>query len=102
MLTGKVAVVTGAGRGIGKEIALRLAKSGADVVVSDIDQSTSEAVAKEIEVIGKKCDFFDGELSKRISVDFDLLRSRYFIKLANRILGMLLNKLMQRNRMAKK
>ncbi len=35
-LKGKVAVVTGAGRGIGKEIALTLAQAGADVVVTDL------------------------------------------------------------------
>lgn len=54
MLTGNVAVVTGAGRGIGKQIALRLAKDGADVVISDIDQSTAEGVAKEVEALGRK------------------------------------------------
>jgi len=54
MLTGKVALVTGAGRGIGKAIALRLAQDGANVVVSDIDQTTAEQVAKEVESLGRK------------------------------------------------
>jgi len=41
-LDGKVAIVTGAGRGIGRGIALELAKEGADIVVVDADQLTSK------------------------------------------------------------
>ncbi|MBN1900440.1 3-oxoacyl-[acyl-carrier-protein] reductase [Candidatus Sumerlaeota bacterium] len=54
MLSGKVALVTGAGRGIGRAIALSLARQGADVIVSDIMAKTAEAVADEIGVMGKK------------------------------------------------
>jgi meso-butanediol dehydrogenase / (S,S)-butanediol dehydrogenase / diacetyl reductase len=46
------AIVTGAGRGIGREIALRLAKDGHAVAVNDIDKSTAESVAAEIEGAG--------------------------------------------------
>ncbi|SFG78581.1 meso-butanediol dehydrogenase / (S,S)-butanediol dehydrogenase / diacetyl reductase [Desulfotomaculum arcticum] len=49
---GKVAIVTGAGRGIGKGIALRLAKDGLDVVVNDINAENVNQVAKEIEALG--------------------------------------------------
>lgn len=47
-LEGKVAIVTGAGRGIGREIALRLSRDGASVVVSDIDLASAESTAREI------------------------------------------------------
>jgi len=47
-LTGQVAVVTGAGSGIGRAIALAYAREGARVVVSDIDRGHAEAVAVEI------------------------------------------------------
>ena len=38
MLDDKTAIVTGAGRGIGKEIALQFAKAGANVVIAEIDR----------------------------------------------------------------
>ena len=49
---GKTAVVTGAGRGIGRATALRLAKEGAQVAVIDIDEESAEKVAAEIEAAG--------------------------------------------------
>ncbi len=63
-LSGKVAVVTGGGRGIGRAIALALAEAGADVVATSRSQAQIEQVAKEIEVLGRKtlvqpCDVSD-------------------------------------------
>eukprot|EP01034_Spumella_vulgaris_P040746 gene40746-50413_t len=51
-LTGKVAVVTGSSRGIGRSIALQLAKQGAKVVVSSRKQDACEVVVKEIQAAG--------------------------------------------------
>ena len=53
-LQGKVAIVTGAGRGIGRSIALRLAQEGADVLVSDVDGATAENTAREIATLGRR------------------------------------------------
>jgi NAD(P)-dependent dehydrogenase (short-subunit alcohol dehydrogenase family) len=47
-LQGKVAVVTGAGSGIGRGTAIALAESGMHVVVADLDQESAETVAKEL------------------------------------------------------
>jgi len=47
-LASKSAIITGSGRGIGREIARKFARAGADVVISDIDLATAEAAAKEI------------------------------------------------------
>ena len=53
-LTNKTAIVTGAGRGIGKAIALKLASFGANIVVNDIPASAdADETAKEIEAMGR-------------------------------------------------
>ncbi len=62
MLKDKVAIVTGSVKGIGLGIARELAKNGANVVVSDLDQTTCQKTAEEIKkefgvnAIGIKCD----------------------------------------------
>ncbi|MEK6717438.1 MAG: glucose 1-dehydrogenase [candidate division NC10 bacterium] len=53
-LVGKSAIVTGAGRGIGKATALRFAREGADVLVPDLDLASSQHTAKEIQALGRK------------------------------------------------
>ena len=53
-LDGKTAVVTGAGRGLGRAFALGLAEAGADVAVTDIDGTTAARTAEEIGSLGKR------------------------------------------------
>ena len=53
-LKGKSALITGSGQGIGKEIAITLAKAGANIGVSDINLEAAQATAEEIAKLGVK------------------------------------------------
>jgi 3-oxoacyl-[acyl-carrier protein] reductase len=52
-LKDNVAIITGAGRGIGSEIARRFAAEGARVVVADLDETSAQGVAGEISAVGQ-------------------------------------------------
>ena len=54
-LSGKIAVVTGAGRGIGRSIAMAFARAGADLAICSRTQEELEAVVKETEALGVRC-----------------------------------------------
>lgn len=53
-LSGRTALVTGGGQGIGRAIALALAEQGADVAIGDVNLETASKVAKEVEALGRR------------------------------------------------
>lgn len=60
---GKVAVVTGAGRGIGAATAVALAEAGADVVISARTEDQLRTVAKQVEAAGRRAHVVTADLS---------------------------------------
>jgi len=69
VLDGKAAVVTGAGRGIGKGHALQLAKAGASVLVNDIDADVAAEVVAEIKDLGGKAIGNTGNVGDKAGAD---------------------------------
>jgi glucose 1-dehydrogenase len=70
-LGGKVALITGAARGIGRGIALCLAEEGADIVVNDLpptDGSGARGTAQEVEALGRRTLAYDADVSDREQV----------------------------------
>jgi NAD(P)-dependent dehydrogenase (short-subunit alcohol dehydrogenase family) len=70
-LEGKVAIVTGAGQGLGKAYALAFAKEGAKVAIAELNPKTCEAAAKEIRHLGKEslgvvCNVGDNDQVKKM------------------------------------
>ena len=68
-LDGQVAIVTGAGRGIGRAIARRLAHEGASVAVSDLDVENAAGVADEITAAGGKAISLRIDVSRKADAD---------------------------------
>lgn len=67
-LANQIAVVTGAGRGIGRAIALKFAQEGADIVVVSRTQENSDKVAAEIRTMGRKAWAFAVDVSDAAAV----------------------------------
>ncbi len=68
-LDGRVALVTGSGRGLGKGTALELAKEGADVVINDLNMDDANAVSREIIGMGRRSMVIKADVSNSKEVD---------------------------------
>ncbi len=53
-LNGQIAIVTGGGRGIGRAIALALAREGADIAIAELDQAGAKRTAEEVGALGRR------------------------------------------------
>lgn len=67
-LENKVALVTGAGQGIGRAIALRLARDGADIAIVDLNDEKVQAVSEEVQALGRKATTYKADVSRRDEV----------------------------------
>lgn len=74
-LTGRVAFVTGAGRGIGRDVARTLARAGADIAAADIDPATAGDAAAEAREIGRRAVAIAVDVTDRAAVDAAVARS---------------------------
>ncbi len=72
-LTGRRALVTGAGSGIGRSCAARLAAAGARVVVADVDEAAAKAVAGEVDGEAWAVDLSDLEALHDLALEVDVL-----------------------------
>lgn len=68
-LTGKVALVTGGGRGIGREIALTLARAGADIAIAEIESGAIEECLAELRALGRRAHFVETDVRLPHSVE---------------------------------
>lgn len=68
-LAGKVAIVTGAAQGIGKEIATALAQEGSDLVIVDVNLEQAEKTAQELADLGRKTMALKVDVSKSTEVE---------------------------------
>jgi NAD(P)-dependent dehydrogenase (short-subunit alcohol dehydrogenase family) len=79
-LEAKLALVTGAGRGIGRAIALDLARAGADVVVNyGRSRQQAEEVARQIESMGRRAAALQADVSQKADIDrmFDTVEADF-------------------------
>ncbi|MDG2333253.1 MAG: SDR family NAD(P)-dependent oxidoreductase [Myxococcota bacterium] len=68
-LEGKVAIITGAGQGVGRGIALAMAKAGARCVIADFNEESGQQVVKELEGLGGEALFVGCDVTSRASID---------------------------------
>ncbi|MFC1509533.1 3-oxoacyl-[acyl-carrier-protein] reductase [Candidatus Omnitrophota bacterium] len=67
-LEGKIALITGGARGIGKEIALSFAREGANIAICDVNLEEANKAAKEIEALGREVLVFKADVTSSVDV----------------------------------
>jgi NAD(P)-dependent dehydrogenase (short-subunit alcohol dehydrogenase family) len=75
-LSGQVAIVTGAGRGIGRATALELARMGADIVIAEMDKAGAERTAAEVKDIGRRVSVVPTDVTSRADLETMAGRAR--------------------------
>jgi len=68
-LQGKVCIVTGAGQGVGRGVAIAFAREGATVAVVEFNEESGQQVATEIEALGGEALFVKCDVADRASVN---------------------------------
>ena len=67
-LSGKVALVTGGGQGLGLGIVMKLAGQGADIAIADLNEDNAASAAKQVEALGRKAYTAKMDVSDKESV----------------------------------
>jgi NAD(P)-dependent dehydrogenase (short-subunit alcohol dehydrogenase family) len=75
-LEGQVAIVTGAGRGIGRATALELARMGADIVVAELDRAGAERTAAEVKGLGHRVSVVPTDVTSHADLQTMVERTR--------------------------
>ncbi len=70
-LEGQVAIVTGAGRGIGRATALELAQMGADIVVAELEGSSAERTADAVKALGRRASVVRTDVTSLVDLNDD-------------------------------
>jgi len=75
-LSGQVAIVTGAGRGIGRATALELARMGADILIAELDKAGAERTAAEVKGLGRRASVVRTDVTSRTDLQTMAERAR--------------------------
>lgn len=65
----QTAIITGGGRGIGREVALNFAESGADIIIGDVSAENAEKVCEEIRALGRNASYVLTDVTKKDQVE---------------------------------